>query len=718
MSRHAVVFAAATILSVAGVAGAGIIQVDSTAGDRVDQPGVNGAGNCSLREAMQNVANSAQTWDDCEAADAGPDIINIVVGGDIVLDSSGSLPTPDGMLTVNGPATIDMNNDASFIFALTVSGIDLTLNEITLQNAGTSAISLQGDSNLTANASVFANNNANTGGAITSGGSGTIRLNACQFTSNDATGNGGAINKGTAASLFVTATSFTDNSADRGGAIYLAGQSALSATVIDLSTFQGNNSDGTDAADGGGAIYFVSGNAGSVVSISGTVFGGPGPLGNTADQRGGAIYNQSNDGLFNSDLTDFLSGGIVGCLFENNSATNGDGGAIYNQGTIHVLNSSFDGNAATNGNGGAIGDNQMVSGRLIVAANSTFNGNSAGGNGGAISMSNNNGNIDLYNSTLSGNTAAGSGREIFANTSSDVVLANTIIANTSAGPNCSATGIFTDSGGNLVYDPGNNGCGGLAAGGDPQLAGLTFNGGPLFLVQTMEPAGAPALGIGVPATCGAWPVLSLDGRGLIRPSACDAGAHEAGTAGRVVINEFDHDQGATDDHEFIELYNGGSDSVDLDNYTLELVDGDAGGAAVYRTIDLPSSSLPAGEFFVICGQTNADLPAINCDLDATPDTDLIEDGDPDAIGLRVAGILVDAVSYEGDSGAPYVETAGTGADTPAEDFFGFSRITDGIDTDDNSADFGGRCATPKLPNSTATSGCMVVPVALKAFSIE
>src|SRR5262245_32620326 len=87
----------------------------------------------------------------------------------------------------------------------------------------------------------------------------------------------------------------------------------------------------------------------------------------------------------------------------------------------------------------------------------------------------------------------------------------------------------------------------------------------------------------------------------------------------IVINEIDYDQPGTDGAEFLELKNVGPTAVNLDDYTVELVNGNAGGAAVYQTIDLPSVSLPAGDYFVICANA-ATTP--NCDLDVTADTNL------------------------------------------------------------------------------------------------
>ena len=167
--------------------------------------------------------------------------------------------------------------------------------------------------------------------------------------------------------------------------------------------------------------------------------------------------------------------------------------------------------------------------------------------------------------------------------------------------------------------------------------------------------------------------------------------------GSVVINELDYDQPGTDASEFVELKNVSAAAVNLDTLSLELVNGNAGGAVIYQTIDLPATLLAAGDYFVVCANT---LTTANCDLDVAPDTNLVQNGAPDAVGLRESGTLVDAVSYEGNTGAPYTEGSGTGLeDSGAGATDGLSRCPDGSDTDQNNVDFQLRPTTPGLTNN-------------------
>jgi uncharacterized protein len=160
----------------------------------------------------------------------------------------------------------------------------------------------------------------------------------------------------------------------------------------------------------------------------------------------------------------------------------------------------------------------------------------------------------------------------------------------------------------------------------------------------------------------------------------------------VVINEVDYDQPGADTAEFLELKNVSASPVGLDSYSVELVNGTGGGAAGYQTIDLPDVSLAAGDHYVVCADATT---TANCDLDIVS---TIQNGAPDAIGLRLGSTLVDALSYEGDAGAPYTEGSGVGlADDGVPE--GLSRCADGTDSDRNNVDFRLAPITPGAANT-------------------
>jgi predicted extracellular nuclease len=152
----------------------------------------------------------------------------------------------------------------------------------------------------------------------------------------------------------------------------------------------------------------------------------------------------------------------------------------------------------------------------------------------------------------------------------------------------------------------------------------------------------------------------------------------------LVINEIDYDQPSTDTAEFVEIRNNDNVSVNLSSYNVQMINGDTGGAVQYRLFSLPSVSLAPGDHFVLCGNA-ANVP--NCDLDVSPDTDLIQNGAPDAVALRFGTTIVDTVSYEGNTGAPYTESSGASLVDTAEGPQSISRCPDGFDSDVNNNDF-------------------------------
>ena len=165
----------------------------------------------------------------------------------------------------------------------------------------------------------------------------------------------------------------------------------------------------------------------------------------------------------------------------------------------------------------------------------------------------------------------------------------------------------------------------------------------------------------------------------------------------LVINEVDYDQPSSDTAEFVEIYNTGPDPVDLFEYRLEFWNGAT--STLYNAFSLVGTLAP-GDFHVVCGSA---ITVPNCDQDVSPDSNLIQNGAPDAVVLTRLTVIIDAVSYEGDV-TGYVEGSGAGADTAAP-FESINRYPDGVDTDDNFADFHLRCATPGEPNAPAGLAC-------------
>ena len=204
-----------------------------------------------------------------------------------------------------------------------------------------------------------------------------------------------------------------------GGALAVYGDATFSQC-----TFQGNS-----ATNGGGAAYIdgvlTDHQSTYVQNISGTA---------------GALY--INDG-------DSAGSSIVGSTFTKNRAVygfdvlgtssggEGDGGAIlYNaEGTLNIASSMFKSNYASN-DGGAIGlgDNgdeydacndvdinfcEGDTGGTLIVTSSTFisnvaNNTDSDNDGGAISHEDSDGYVEVYGSTFQGNSAGGDGGAVYA----------------------------------------------------------------------------------------------------------------------------------------------------------------------------------------------------------------------------------------------------------------------------------------------------------------
>jgi predicted outer membrane repeat protein len=237
---------------------------------------------------------------------------------------------------------------------------------------------------------------------------------------------------------------------------------------------------------------------------------------------------------------------LIGLSLEDGVATSAStsrGGAILNEGTLHVSDCEFDANDATVG--GAIYNDDFAS---LDVDSSTFTNNGATSGGGAI-FGDAAGFVDLENSTFSSNDgpdvlrlenigeATLSHLTIHANAGAGIVtnLSQTIfvdvissIVSGSSGAECSFSGAVTlDSLTSLASD---DSCGFAATGGfdstDPELGPLADNGGATL---THLPADTS------PARDNASPLAPCppeDQRGTLRPDGdgglgdCDIGAVE------------------------------------------------------------------------------------------------------------------------------------------------------------------------------------------------
>ena len=194
----------------------------------------------------------------------------------------------------------------------------------------------------------------------------------------------------------IEGVSFTDNCAEKGGAVYINGTGEVINCIF-------TNNTATSDYDGGGAVYIGSGDvAGSVFTSNGaTSLGGTGGaifIKNSGDvtdcsfednfaEFGGAVATEINGNVNNCDFTAnkasveggalyIGSGNVKNSNFTNNKASNGDGGAIYINGNVTVINCNFTGNEADMGSAiyyWVVGDSKY----LRSISHSTFLNNKA-----------------------------------------------------------------------------------------------------------------------------------------------------------------------------------------------------------------------------------------------------------------------------------------------------------------------------------------------------
>jgi predicted outer membrane repeat protein len=288
---------------------------------------------------------------------------------------------------------------------------------------------------------------------------------------------------------------------------------------------------GNNVADTRGGAIFLAG--GSPARVSDTVL-----TGNTA-QKGGAIY--SLNGSLDIQRSTFTANTLAGTassgaihslgtavtisdsLINGNSGVQGagihiEGSATF--GSLLIQRSTVSGNTATGGCCGAIYSYTTQTTQIL---DSTISGNTVmvGPIGGIYSV----GPLSIIGSTISGNSAAGAGGGIFASTTSEPTLQDTIVAGNSAGTVGPDVFNGVSAAFSLIGNPSGATINATIAGSnltnvDPQLQPLAANGGP---TPTMAPAStSPAIDKG--AAFG----LATDQRGLPRPFDVPSIANSAG----------------------------------------------------------------------------------------------------------------------------------------------------------------------------------------------
>jgi hypothetical protein len=361
---------------------------------------LNDSGRGSLRQAILDADGTP-----------GPNLIRFADGlqGTITL-TSGELDITND-LTIQGPGADQLTvsgGEASRVFDLSASGIDVTLRDLTIADGLATDTTVMGPlgpvtlgggilnegADLTL-ARVAVNNNQAVGANIGGGGGvanvfgASLTIEQSAFADNVAAGTsvdspGGGIFSDAASALTVRQSTFTGNRALDGGAISVWGGSsaAVSDSLFTDNLARGNDGGpGQDATptDNAGGIFATDESilvdpAGSTLTVASSTFtgnvvrasdggaGGPGTDGGSGGQaQGGAISIYGVTSL--ADVSD--------SVFTNNRAIGGNGGSG---------GEGADGGTGGVGTGGAISQADAT----FTSTDCTFNGNEAiGGTGGA-----------------------------------------------------------------------------------------------------------------------------------------------------------------------------------------------------------------------------------------------------------------------------------------------------------------------------------------------
>ena len=350
----------------------------------------------------------------------------------VTIETAGENVTLDGITIQDGVGTQilnDPNNDqyGAGIFSLTTGGVDLTLNNVVLQDnqdlvqhqddgigAAYYVVSTSVPDQLVVTNSVIQDNSGGFNSPGTAGllsnGSVIYQNDLVQFNHNDCNG----------VTLFETVTGSVSNSIFQGNTTLDGGaiRADDSTLTITNSKFLNNQ-----AQYSSGALEFNS----SYVTISNSIFSG-----NTVQQgNGGAIYTN----VLASSLAGTLT--VIDCQFDDNSASEG-GGAInaLNEQNFTVESSTFNNNSGgTVGAGAIVIANFTNSFGQATISNSIFTNNSATGpgtTGGAIEFDGSN-NILITSNLFSNNSVEGGGGAIEALVNSGTAqISNNIFQNNSA----------------------------------------------------------------------------------------------------------------------------------------------------------------------------------------------------------------------------------------------------------------------------------------------
>ncbi len=224
-----------------------------------------------------------------------------------------------------------------------------------------------------------------------------------------------------------------------------------------------------------------------------------------------------------------------------------------------------------------------------------------------------------------------------------------------------------------VVEDDSAGAGGVGGGGAAGVAGAAGTGGAIAGKGGASGANGGAGSGGAAGSVGGASGSSAGGAAG-SPSATD----------HLVINEV-ATTGSSPDDEYIELYNPTSKSVSLDGWELKYASSNGTPMSTWKGAS--GDSLAPGGYFLLAGSK------FGGSSDASLGVAMGKDGG--GVGLFDGSKQIDGVAWS--SGNKLLE--GTALTAPHGDSASYSRIPDGVDTDDNGSDLKEGSRTPGAANS-------------------
>ncbi len=463
----------------------------------------NNGGTMTIDDAV--ISNNVANGGDADAGDADAQ------GGGGVFNQAGTVIVSGGTRIAGNMAAGDVSSGGG---VFTNEGTTLTVTDA--QISGNSANRAGGgievrdgasaelaDMSLSGNiANTTAGGGGGNGGGLHVSGDSDVTVQTSVVANNRAASEGGGLwnNQGVmtvAATSIVSNTASGDEATQGGGGLY--NQDGVGTLNITDSRVVGNVADGTSGSGGG-----ILNSEGATTNVTSSTISA-----NTANRAGGGIENTG---------TVTLAGVVLGGTnsnFANNAGVNpGNGGGLHNggSGAVSIDDSSVGSTEAAEGGG-----LWNAGGASMSAANTTVSNNQASGDGGGLYQIAG-GNTTLGFATVARNSAGGDGGGLGVGdgASAAFTVSNSVIAGNSAGgsdDNFAASDATVDD--TTITS--------ASALGDYRLFGGETATHPLQ-------SGSDAIGAADTGAC-ADVAGNLDQRGAERPggdsTACDSGAFEA-----------------------------------------------------------------------------------------------------------------------------------------------------------------------------------------------